>query len=175
ASGEEVGLRIDGTVDERLNIISSSRGAARYLKRNNNYFGNWLYALLSYNMGAGGAQKVVDDKNFGAKKMEIDKRTHWYIIKFLAHKVAFESATGKNTPSLLLTEYNLGANKSLKKIASETRADAQLLEEYNKWLKRGAVPDDRIYSVIIPSPYSDVGNMVAIDYNNGIDVEAAVI
>src|SRR5690606_38102583 len=80
ASGEEVGLRIDGAVDERLNIVSSSRGAARYLKRNNNYFGNWIYALLSYNTGAGGAQKIVDDTYFGAKKMPIDKKTHWYII-----------------------------------------------------------------------------------------------
>src|SRR5690606_22399323 len=31
ASAEEVGLRIDGRVDERLNIVSSTRGAARYL------------------------------------------------------------------------------------------------------------------------------------------------
>jgi len=168
ASGEEVGLRIDGSVDERLNIVSSSRGAARYLKRNNNYFGNWLYALLSYNMGAGGAQKVVDEKKFGAKKMEIDKRTHWYIIKFLAHKVAFESAIGKNpAPSLVLREYTEGANRSLRQIASETRADGELLNEYNKWLKRGVVPSDKVYSVIIPTPFSDVENLVAIDYNNG--------
>ncbi len=175
ASGEEVGLRIDGSVDERLNIISSSRGAARYLKRNNNYFGNWLYALLSYNTGAGGAQKIVDDKYFGAKRMEIDKRTHWYIIKFLAHKVAFESAIGKNAmPPMVLLDYTAGANKTLRQIASETRVDHQLLEDYNKWLKRGAVPDDKVYSVIIPSPYTDVGNMVAKDYNNLSETEPSV-
>ena len=172
ASGEEVGLRIDGAVDERMNIISSSRGAARYLKRNNNYFGNWLYALLSYNTGAGGAQKIVDDKYFGAKKMEIDKRTHWYIIKFLAHKVAFENAIGKNAaPPMVLVDYTTGANKTLRQIASETRADHQLLEDYNKWLKRGSVPNDKVYSVIIPSPYADVGNLVAKDYDNGSQAE----
>lgn len=173
ASGEEVGLRVDGAVDERLNIVSSSRGAARYLKRNNNYYGNWLYALLSYNMGAGGAQKVVDDKYFGAKKMPIDKRTHWYIIKFLAHKVAFESAIGRNTtPALSLVEYKSGANMSLREIASETNVDFQLLEEYNKWLKRGSVPDDKQYSVIIPATYSEASGLVAL--NNDRDEEFVV-
>lgn len=164
ASGEEVGLRVDGAVDERLNIVSSTRGAARYLKRNNNYYGNWLYALLSYNMGAGGAQKVVDNKYFGAKKMPIDKRTHWYIIKFLAHKIAFESAIGRNTsPALSLIEYKSGANMSLRAIASETNVDLQLLEEYNKWLKRGSVPDDKQYSVIIPATYSEASSLIAIN------------
>lgn len=168
ASGEEVGLRVDGTVDERINIVSSTRGAAKYLKRNNNYYGNWLYALLSYNMGAGGAQKVVNDKYFGAKKMEIDKRTHWYIMKFLAHKVAFESAIGKNaSPALTLIAYTNGANKSLKQIASETGVDQQLLEEYNKWLKRGDVPDDKKYSVIIPATPDETNNLIAI--NNDVE------
>lgn len=170
ASGEEVGLRVDGAVDERLNIVSSTRGAARYLKRNNNYYGNWLYALLSYNMGAGGAQKVVDNKYFGAKKMPIDKRTHWYIIKCLAHKVAFEGAIGRNTsPELALIEYKNGANRSLREIASETNVDFQLLEEYNKWLKRGSVPDDKQYSVIIPATYSEASSLLAM--NNDRDEE----
>src|SRR5690606_34716144 len=34
-TAREVGLRVDAKVDERKNIVSSSRGAARYLKRNN--------------------------------------------------------------------------------------------------------------------------------------------
>ena len=161
-SGEEVGLRIDGTVDERLNIVSSTRGAARYLKRNNNFFGNWLYALLAYNTGAGGAQDIVDEKYFGAKKMEINKRTHWYIIKFLAHKVAFENATGKNKKAdLALVAYTSGANKSLRQISNELNVDAQLLEEYNKWLKRGSVPDDKIYAVLVPTTPSGQAALIA--------------
>lgn len=163
-SGEEVGLRIDGTVDERLNIVSSSRAAARYLKRNNNYFGNWVYALLSYMTGAGGAQDIVKEKYFGAKKMEIDKHTHWYIIKFLAHKVAFENAIGKSPhPDLALVPYTIGANKSLKRIASEANVDHTLLEEYNKWLKRGNVPDDKIYTVVIPTVHGGEERILALN------------
>lgn len=151
ASGEEVGLRIDGTVDERLHIVASTRGAAIYLKRNNEYFDNWIHTLLSYNMGRTGAQRVVDKKYQGAKKMEINKRTHWYIIKFLAHKIAFEHVTGKNmSPELTLVEYRTGANKSLKQIADEVEIEDELLMDYNKWLKRGRVPDGKEYAVILP-------------------------
>src|SRR3954471_777033 len=48
----EMGLRVDKDVDERLNIVSSSRAAARYFKKNNALLNNWLYALQAYQMGA---------------------------------------------------------------------------------------------------------------------------
>lgn len=163
SSGEEVGLRIDNAVDERINIVSSTRGAARYLKRNNNYFGNWLYALLSYNTGAGGAQQFVDEKNFGAKRMEINKRTHWYIMKFLAHKVAFENLVGDNHPEFVLVPYEKGANKGFRQIANETGVDQALIEEYNKWLKRGNIPDDKVYTVVIPTRHGQAGRVIAMN------------
>ena len=34
-TAREVGLRVDKQIDERKNIVSSTRGAAVYLKRNN--------------------------------------------------------------------------------------------------------------------------------------------
>ncbi len=151
SSGEEVGLRIDGMVDERMNISASTLGAARYLKRNNFYFDNWVYTMLSYLMGLGGAQSMVDKKFFGANKMVIDKDTHWYIIKFLSHKVAFENAIGKNlNPPLTLMEYGNGGDKSLREIAKNLKVDPTLVDDYNKWLKRGNVPTDKAYTVIIP-------------------------
>ena len=147
----EVGLRVDSKVDERMNISSSSRGAARYLKKNNSNFDNWLYALLSYNVGAGGAQKYVSKKNFGARKMEVNKRTHWYVKKFLAHKIAFQDETKKLKPkSYSLVEYSRGKKKSLKTIAKETSVSYEDLLYYNKWLKKGDVPHDKYYPVILP-------------------------
>ena len=68
AAATEVGLRIDRNVDERKNIVSSTRGAARYLKKNNNlYFDNWVHALLSYHQGPGGAMKLVGNKYRGSR------------------------------------------------------------------------------------------------------------
>ena len=57
-AGREVGLRIDHYIDERLNIVAASRGAAKYLKRMNFYFNNWAYACLAYNRGPGGGKEI---------------------------------------------------------------------------------------------------------------------
>ena len=37
-TAREVGLRVDNRIDERKNIVSATRGAAKYLKRNNFQF-----------------------------------------------------------------------------------------------------------------------------------------
>jgi len=147
-SAQEVGLRVDSNIDERLNITASTHGAAKYLKRNNFYFNNWIYALLAYNMGVGGANSVVNDKNFGEKKMMLNRRTHWYIVKFLAHKVAFENYVTESNKRLY--EYTDGGGQNLKQIATGLGVDYNDLMNYNKWLKKGKVPEDRLYWVIIP-------------------------
>jgi membrane-bound lytic murein transglycosylase D len=148
-SAREVGLKIDGNVDERLNITASTHGASKYLKRNNFYFNNWVYALIAYQAGVGGANSIVNDKYFGATKMDLNRKTYWYVIKFLAHKVAFENHIGQGSNKRLY-EYTDGGGQSLKQIASSLGVDYDELRNYNKWLKRGKVPEDKLYWVIIP-------------------------
>ena len=63
----EMGMRVDKQIDERMNIISASRGAAKYLKQSNYQFNNWLFALQAYQMGAGGVKRVVGDEFNGVK------------------------------------------------------------------------------------------------------------
>ncbi len=150
-AAREVGLRIDAQVDERINIASASRGAARYLHRNNQYFDNWLYALLAYNTGAGGAQKYVDKRHFGARQMPVTENTHWYVLKFLAHKLAYEDYVGRNpAPPLRIVEFYEGGNQSLRDIARAHQLDADEVERYNKWLRQTRVPTDRTYAVALP-------------------------
>ena len=150
-TGKEVGLRIDRQVDERMHIIEASRGAAKYFKKNNFYFDNWLYALQAYQMGAGGAQKVVDKKYFGASKMQINKNTYWYVKKFLAHKIAYESAY-KNEPrnGRMLAEFKRSGNKNIKEISKELNVNEEELQIYNLWLRKGKIPTDKNYVVLVP-------------------------
>lgn len=151
ASAEEVGMRVDKFVDERMNLNSATRGAAKYLKRNNFFFNNWLNALLSYNLGRGGAENVVNKKDYGAAKMDIDQKTHWYVKKFIAHKIAFEPYLGKsNAMGLRLLEFEEAGDKSLFEISKEFNVDPETLENYNKWLLKGKVPTDKTYVVLLP-------------------------
>ena len=150
-AAQEVGLTINSAVDERMNIVNASHGAARYFKNNNTYFDNWLYALLAYNTGPGGALKIADKSKYGVKRMKLDGRTHWYVLKFLAHKIAFENELGKNpNPAQELIAYTQGGGKTLSEIATEFDLTEADLEPYNKWLKKKHVPTDKTYYVILP-------------------------
>ena len=149
-TAREMGLRVDRDIDERMNIVSATRAAARYIKKNNErYFDNWLMSVQAYQMGPGGAIKAGAEQYKGHKSMTIDRRTYWYVKKFLAHKVAFESAI--NGPAVVrVAEYWKGGNKSFNDIAKETGISTDQLEEYNKWLRRGKIPADRSYAVMLP-------------------------
>ncbi|MBL0740892.1 LysM peptidoglycan-binding domain-containing protein [Chryseolinea lacunae] len=145
----EMGLRVDKEIDERLNIVSSSRAAARYIKKNNFYFNNWIYALQAYQMGAGGVMKAVDKTQSGASTMEINSSTYWYVKKFLAHKVAFEEAVkGEGQTKVVL--YANKTRKNIDDLAREVSVDQAELMLYNKWVKKGTIPEDRQYMVLIP-------------------------
>jgi membrane-bound lytic murein transglycosylase D len=148
-TAQEMGLRVDKEVDERMNIVSSSRGAARYLKQANVYFNNWLLALQSYQMGAGGVKRSVGDKYNGDNHMEITSETYWYVKKYLAHKIAFENAC-QGTPKMKIALYETSETR-LKDIARDVALDEDILREYNKWAKRGTVPGDKRYTVVLPA------------------------
>ncbi|HLT71053.1 MAG TPA: LysM peptidoglycan-binding domain-containing protein [Cyclobacteriaceae bacterium] len=145
----EMGLRVDRDVDERMNIVSSSRAAARYMKKNNFYFNNWLYALQAYQMGAGGAMKAIKDDKAGAKHMEITSKTYWYVKKFLAHKIAFQDAV--NSPGeLTVAPLPSGGHHSLKGLAKDVSMTPEELLAYNKWVRRDGIPADKEYTILVP-------------------------
>ncbi len=170
ATAVSMGLRVDGVIDERKNIVSASRGAAKYLKRNNTlYFNNWLYTLQAYLMGEGGMMRVMDKSKIGANRMTINKKTHWYVKRFLAHKIAFEGSLNSNYLSEnRLAEYTNTSNKTLKELSKKLGYDLEKLKDYNKWIKKGKIPSDKTYTVIIPvNQQSDSKLLALINDTNG--------
>ncbi|GHB41221.1 LysM peptidoglycan-binding domain-containing protein [Mongoliitalea lutea] len=147
-TAEEVFLRVDAQVDERKNIVSSSRGAALYVKKHNNSFDNWMCALVSYQMGLGGARAYFGTQFNGKKVIEIDRNSHWYFKKFLAHKVAFEGRWQMFASSdAYLEETRIQGPVTLKALASRLGVTEEHLKEYNKWASKGSIPGDKPYSV----------------------------
>lgn len=156
----EVGVQVNSAVDERKHIAYASKGAAKYLKKNNLLLDNWVYALLSYNVGPGGVKSHVKTKYVGAKNMTIDDDMHWYVIRFLAYKIAYADLVGQaNHPDLSLIEYNGIKDKTLSEIAKQSNVELELLKEYNKWCTQGRVPGDKEYIVIIPTTHGTKPNI----------------
>jgi membrane-bound lytic murein transglycosylase D len=88
--------------------------------------------------GMGGCRALVGDRDKGADRMEIDNDTHWYITKFLAHRIAFEDQIGQNPPPLALLEYPNAGGKTLQGIARELELEEdQLLTTTNGWTPAG--------------------------------------
>jgi membrane-bound lytic murein transglycosylase D len=148
-TAREMGMRVDELVDERMNIVSSSRGAARYIKQNNFMFNNWIYALQAYQMGAGGVKRMVGDVHDGSRHMEITSDTYWYVKKFLAHKVAFEEAVKKEA-QFAVEPMEITNGSTIADLLANTAAEEAKLREFNKWIKKDVIPTDKSYYVILP-------------------------
>lgn len=150
-TAREVGLRVDNKVDERKNIVAATHGAAKYFKRNNFFFKNWIYSVSAYQAGAGGAKKYVNESNYGSDNLTITSKTHWYVLKFIAHVIAFQDEVGApHSNGLQLTKYSKAQGKSIRQVGQQFGIDENLIQEYNKWLAHGSVPDDKTYYVIVP-------------------------
>ncbi|HSJ69376.1 MAG TPA: LysM peptidoglycan-binding domain-containing protein [Anditalea sp.] len=148
-TAEEVFMRVDNQVDERKNIVSSTRGAALYLKKHNRYLDNWMCAVVSYQMGLGGARGYFKDQYSGKKVVDIDKNSHWYFKKFLAHKIAFEGQVGQLVSNgSYLEEMVVNGPTDLGKIAATIGVSENHLKEYNKWATNGKIPGGKPYTVI---------------------------
>ncbi len=157
----ELNMRVDRQVDERMNIISATEGAAKYFLRSNAEFDNWLLSLQSYLTGQGGTSRSTDKRLFGAREMKVDEDTHWYVKKFLAYMVAFQEATGSQNRNIILYQYTNTGNKTLRHIAREFDTSEEELAAYNKWLKSTHIPDDKPYSVIIPLNIDESRDLLA--------------
>lgn len=140
-TAEEVGLRIDNQVDERKSIVSSTRGAALYLKKHNSALNNWMTALVSYQMGLGGAKAYFGNQFSGKKLVEVDRNTHWYFKKYLAHKVAYQNQLNIFVSSgPRLVELPIQGPVSIATLAKRYGVSGDHLLEFNKWAVNGKIP-----------------------------------
>jgi membrane-bound lytic murein transglycosylase D len=140
-TAEEVGLRVDGQVDERKSIVASSRGAAMYLKKHHGILNNWMTALVSYQMGLGGAKAYFGNQYAGQKVVNIDRNTHWYFKKYLAHRIAYQpSTTFLTSSSARLSEVQIQGPTTFASLAKQFGVTETHLTEFNKWAVNGKVP-----------------------------------
>lgn len=148
----DYGLRVDDQVDERKNINSSTRAAAKYLKKSNLQFNNWVASLYSYYLGAGGISKNIPAEWGYAREIKLDGKADRYILRFLAHKIAIESSIERyQSPNrIALLEYPKASGRTLDGIAKEFGVDEVALRTQNRWITGNEIPSDKEYSLIIP-------------------------
>ncbi|MBC8152940.1 MAG: LysM peptidoglycan-binding domain-containing protein [Bacteroidetes bacterium] len=160
-TAQDQGLRVDDDIDERKNIVASTRGAARYLKKNNGTFNNWVSSLFSYYLGAGGIAKLIPADWSYAREITLDGNTDRYVLRFFAHKIALERALliYKTTNTFSLIEYPKANGRSLRDVAGELGIDEFDLRKYNRWLVGDIVPADKDYTLVLPVPNNQINDV----------------
>lgn len=156
ATAKEVGLKVDNKQDDRKNIYLSTKAASLYLKRHNLIFKNWLSCMMAYNMGVEGASDKINPEWSFASEVKFDENTDPYLIKALAHRIAFEHRLNrlKDSPKKFVVYATKG--KSLAEIAVELTTDITELRKYNPWLYAPNIPEDKAYNVLVLSRIEDI-------------------
>lgn len=84
-SGNRFGMNINSQVDERQDIIKSTRGAINYFSYLYSLFGSWELAIAAYNWGEGNINNAINKSN-SKNYYELDVRdvTKQYVPKVIA-------------------------------------------------------------------------------------------
>jgi membrane-bound lytic murein transglycosylase D len=147
---EEFGLRIDGALDERLDIYRGTEAALKDLKRMFKAYSNWELALAGYNCGVGrlaDAMKKAKSKDFDRVKAFLPKQTQEYIAKFIAFTYLMKNYRfhGLKVNLPLLDAQMVGSVKvfnylSLSTVASITGVSYEMIKELNYTVARAMYP-----------------------------------
>lgn len=149
---KESSLIINDQMDERMHFGQSTKAVANILLKSNSVFNNWIYSMLAFHVGQEAAMTLADYKFYSARKMSLDAKTHWYIIKAVSYKLAFENYMGKNSnPKLLFFEYEGAPEQTLTEIAEVNQIGTADVKDFNPWFFGIKLPPDyKKYTVFIP-------------------------
>lgn len=167
-TGKLYNLKIDEYVDERRDLVKSTKAAAKYLSALHKRFGKWYLAAIAYNCGGGALNRairkagsdelsvLVDDK-----KKYIPKESRNYIRKIVALALI-----GSDEQYLLHSEYEyllnranaysiarvkLAPGESLQRLSKILHISLKELKKLNRHLKYDFVPPySKKYDIYIP-------------------------
>ena len=149
-----LGLLVNSSVDERRHLTASTHAAARYLARNYAALHSWASALLSYNLGLGGARAVLRPPDAEAATLALTGSSNPYVLAFVAHKLVFEPAVAAGTvPFVPWQEITAAPGQQLPQQAAALGLDPAAFALLNPWLLAAAVPaDGHRYTWLLPAP-----------------------
>ncbi len=148
----EYGLRVDEFVDERQHIFRASQAAAQYFHKANYDFDNWVYAVVAYYEGLTGAVRYTDPVYYGKTEMVITEQLHWYAMKAIAHKLAYQVALEmERAPRVWLEAKASKGEAQIAAICDQNGLPPELFIEYNKWaVNRTVLPKGESLTYYIP-------------------------
>lgn len=162
STGYKFGLSRDEWVDERMDVLKSTRAAIAYLKELHAMFGDWLTVLAAYNCGEGRVLRVISSQHinyfdrFWDLYSRLPHETARYVPRFLATlhivrnpaKYGFELQTTTDTMMNCET-VKVDKMMRLSDVASRMEASEDYINVLNAELRHKITPD-REYDFKVP-------------------------
>lgn len=132
-TAKDLGLTVDGTLDERTDVVKSTSAAINYLKSLNRTYNDWLLAIAAYNAGAGNINNAIvrsgGSRNILVLEAYLPSETKDYVRRFIAATIAW-NGTDMNS----VTPYTLAPVKPVVKESAEMEQLAKDKKLYAKGL-----------------------------------------
>ncbi|MCL2243885.1 MAG: transglycosylase SLT domain-containing protein [Treponema sp.] len=163
------GIKVNDILDERQDVIKSTRGALLKLADNYKNLGNWELALAAYNTGLGGINRVIQRtgiRNYWelSRRNELSQETIHFVPKFVA--AAWVMSQPRRFGINIWNEHHewtaipLKRQISLDILASEADVDRGILRRLNAELIHGISPADPGYLLKVPVAHLEKINQV---------------
>lgn len=162
-TAREYGLEVNDYVDERYNIVKSTRAACKYLKNAYQKYGSWITAAASYNAG----QKRISDElsrqlQNHAVDLWLNDETSRYMFRLMAIKMIMESPvyygfairSSQLYSQIRFKEIEVSETISdLSKFAMDNGISYSQLKDFNLWMRSRKLPISQGNSYIVLIPF----------------------
>ncbi|MDH5825416.1 lytic transglycosylase domain-containing protein [Sphingobacterium faecium] len=92
ATARLYGLKVNGSVDERRDLVKSTHAAAKYIKSLYKQFGNWTLVAAAYNVGGGSLRgSIRRQKEDSYYDLKLNNETGAYVYKLISMKEIIEN------------------------------------------------------------------------------------
>lgn len=162
STGKLYDLKQNWWVDERRNVLKSTKAALRYLEGLYYFFKkDWLLAVAAYNTGPGRVKKMIArNKALGRPtdffSLKLPAETRGYVPRLLAvsHLIKFPKKYGQRLYPIefepFLKSVKLRAQVDLSLVSELTGLSLDEIYTYNPGLNRWATPPVKNYKLFLP-------------------------
>lgn len=166
ATGKNLGLEINSLVDERCDVLKSTRAACKFLAYLYKVYGDWSLAIAAYNCGPGNVNRALARAGESCKTFWdiydfLPRETRGYVPKYIAAAYAYNYHKAHNiTPAALpdcIATDTVMINRvmHLGQVASTLNIPIETLRDLNPQYKLDIVPATRkAYSLRLPTRYT---------------------
>ncbi|MDH4395401.1 MAG: transglycosylase SLT domain-containing protein [Limnobacter sp.] len=164
STGKYFDLKQNQWVDQRRDLVASTRVALDYFTYLYDLFGDWQLALIAYNWGEGSVQKAI--KAARAKglqpniaNLDLPEETRYYVPKLQAIKNVIQNPKhfGISLPHLpnapYFVEIRRKSNVNLKEVAKKSGVELDLIKALNPGLQQDTWHVAHNDTLLVPVQY----------------------